>query len=383
MNSGIVFVSDVFLEDGLLGGAEYCNDNLINHLSTTFSINKIHCAKINLNFLQSHVENKFIITNFMTLSQEAKSFMAENLDYCIIEYDHKYTSTNNPSLFKDFLVPEDFIINKRFFQSAKVVFCQSKMHTDILQKNLLLKNLCNLGGNIWTDEQLDILEKNIHNEKDIEYGIIQTNNKNKGMSHAIDYCNQNSLKYELLPLQNFNSFAENLSRVKTLVFFPQWMDSYNRLVIEARMLNCKLLTNSLIGAASEDYFHLKGKELLSFIRGNNSNIYDKIKSFLHDKTPPVFAPIDIPKVSIIGTFYKSQKFMEGFLKNITEQTVFEHCELILINANSPENEEEIVLKYVEKYSNIVYKKLDYRASTSECFNMGVKISTGEYLTFGL
>ena len=383
MTKEVVFVSDFFLEDGVLGGAEYYNDNLINHLSKKYSVKKINSSLVDISFVSNNFNKKFIIANFMALNEDVKLLISRNIDYCIIEHDHKYTKTNNPSLFRNFLVPEDLIINKSFFKSAKVVFCQSKLHSEVVQKNLLIDNICNLGGNIWTDEQLDVLQSNINNKKDIDHGIIKTDNKNKGMPKSIQHCVDNKMNYELLPLQQFDKFVEHLSRVKNLVFFPQWLESYSRLAIEARILNCKLITNSLLGVASESYFHLKGQELLNFIRKNNSNLYDTIEMFVLDKDVPCLESPTIPKVTILGTCYKSEKHIQGFLENIINQTIFDNCELIIINANSPENEEDIILEYAKKYKNIVYKKLDYRAKTCECFNMGIEMSTGDYLTFGL
>ena len=51
--------------------------------------------------------------------------------------------------------------------------------------------------------------------------------------------------------------------------------------------------------------------------------------------------------------YDGDEFIEPFLEDITSQTIFDNCELILINANSPGNEEKIINK--PKY---IYCKLD-------------------------
>ena len=67
---------------------------------------------------------------------------------------------------------------------------------------------------------------------------------------------------------------------------------------------------------------------------------------------------DCPKISIITSMYKGERFVEQFLQEIVKQTVFDKCELLIINANSPENEEQIVRRYMERYPNIFYKKLD-------------------------
>jgi len=91
---------------------------------------------------------------------------------------------------------------------------------------------------------------------------------------------------------------------------------------------------------------------------------------------------DLPKISIITSVFNGDEFIRPFLEDVTRQTVFEEkCELILINANSPGNEEKVINEYVEKYpNNIVYKKLDKDPGIYGVWNMAVEIATGEYLT---
>lgn len=91
---------------------------------------------------------------------------------------------------------------------------------------------------------------------------------------------------------------------------------------------------------------------------------------------------DLPKISILTSVYNGDEFIRPFLEDITRQTIFkEKCELILINANSPGNEEEVINEYLEKYpDNIVYKKLEEDPGIYAVWNMAAKMATGEYLT---
>ena len=106
-----------------------------------------------------------------------------------------------------------------------------------------------------------------------------------------------------------------------------------------------------------------------------------VEAFLGEEVK-VINPEDLPKISIVTSVYNGDEFIEPFLEDITRQTVFEQkCELILINANSPGNEEEVINKYIEKYpNNIVYKKLDEDPGIYAVWNMGVEMATGEYVT---
>ena len=319
----------------------------------------------------------FVIANFFLL-QEAVKYALEDKTYIILEHDHKYVASNNPSLYPDFLAPEEQIINKRFYTNALAVLCQSKKHSEILQKNLLINNIVNLGGNLWTEEQLSVLEQNIDTPQKTDFAVIRTNNKNKGMPAAIDFCNKQGIDFQFIESQPFESFISTLASVKHLVFFPQWFETYNRLSIEARVVGCKLVTNSLIGAASEEHFKLKGRELLDFLRENNTTLIKKWKVILSEQEIAFIPPVELPKVTIFCPLYAGEKYIKGFLEDIENQTIFEDCELIIINANSPENEEEIILDFMKSNNNVVYRKLDYRATVMETENMAIEMATGDF-----
>ncbi len=91
---------------------------------------------------------------------------------------------------------------------------------------------------------------------------------------------------------------------------------------------------------------------------------------------------ELPKISIITSVYDGDSFIEGFMKDITSQTIFEsHCELILIDANSPGNEEVVISPYMEKYpDNIKYIKLESDPGVYGVWNRAIELSSGEYVT---
>jgi glycosyltransferase involved in cell wall biosynthesis len=385
MNRGdaknLIFVSDFFIDE-VSGGAEFCNEALMQRLSSYYNIEKRKSRNILLgdsldDFVQKNKNNFFIIANFFQLSEPVKKIM-QNLQYAIIEHDHKYVSTNNPSLWKDFVAPESKIINKQFYRNARAVLCQSKKHSEILQKNLLINNIVNLAGNIWTDGQLGVLEKNIDVEKKIDFAIMRSANKNKGMPVAIGFCQKNNLDFHLLEHRPFPEFINELASVKNFVFFPQWFETYSRICIEAKIVGCKIVTNSMIGVASEEYFKLKGKELLEFVRENNHNVVKKICNVVDNDNIEFIPVMKVPKVTVFCPLYNGEKYIKHFLDDMVSQTIFDKCELIIIDANSPQNEKETIQEYAKKYENIVYKRLDYRASVMETENMALKLATGDY-----
>jgi glycosyltransferase involved in cell wall biosynthesis len=87
------------------------------------------------------------------------------------------------------------------------------------------------------------------------------------------------------------------------------------------------------------------------------------------------------RVTIITSLYKASPYLQGFLEDITKQTFFSKCTLFLVNANSPDDEDEIVKPFLYEYANnIIYEKLDKDPGLYQCWNYIVKNSNTEYLT---
>ena len=87
-----------------------------------------------------------------------------------------------------------------------------------------------------------------------------------------------------------------------------------------------------------------------------------------------------PLVSIITSVYNADEFIEGFLAEITRQTIFSKCELIIVNANSPGNEEPIIKRYVNKYPNIRYLKLEKDPGLYGVWNLCIKMAQADFIT---
>tara|TARA_R100000008_G_C3583675_1_gene170484 strand:+ start:2076 stop:2837 length:762 start_codon:yes stop_codon:yes gene_type:complete len=88
------------------------------------------------------------------------------------------------------------------------------------------------------------------------------------------------------------------------------------------------------------------------------------------------------KTSCITSIFKASEWMESFLDDIVRQSIFEDIEFILINANSPEKEEEeeVINRYLRENDNIKYETLEEDPGVYEVWNIGVKKAKSEYLS---
>lgn len=91
---------------------------------------------------------------------------------------------------------------------------------------------------------------------------------------------------------------------------------------------------------------------------------------------------DVPKISIITSVYDGDEYIQSFMEDITSQSIFkEKCELIMINANSPGNEEETILEFQKRFpNNIKYKKLADDPGIYGTWNVALSMATGEFIT---
>jgi len=93
--------------------------------------------------------------------------------------------------------------------------------------------------------------------------------------------------------------------------------------------------------------------------------------------------MDHRKVSILSPCFRSEKYLEPFLENVTQQTILPHIELVL-DHNEPTPKELIIVdKYKKQYPhliihNIVRPVVPVSASINRCINT----ASGKYLCIG-
>lgn len=293
----IAFVSDFFLIDGITGGAELANDCLIQHLRERNHTIQIYRSN---EFHDVSQHDFFIISNFVNMSEETKEALLDK-PYIIYEHDHKYLRNRNPSAFPDFKAPPHMIVNEKFYRCARAVLCQSKIHAEVVKKNLAIRNVVNAGCSLWHKEHLATLRKHCNDEKTSKHVILGSSNPIKATAEAEQYCRDNKLEYDTVPFSEFDEFVEKIASYETLVFFPKTLETFCRVVMEARMVGCKLITNDWNGCTHEDWFpDYKGEALIDFVESKQEEVVDKVCHFLSQRVTNV----DPEDITVILNCYR-------------------------------------------------------------------------------
>ena len=375
MNKKITFITDYFLED-CFGGAELVDHEIIKGLlKNGYDVLKVRCQHVKEEHLKGHI----IISNFATLPIPIMRLIVKNCRYSIVEHDHKYVLSRNVALHKDYMVPPHLLVNQPFYQGAVKVFCQAKSHAEVVTKNLKLTNVVNLSTSIWSDEELDILEKNSSKPKNGKTMVLGSPNEIKNTPATVKFCEENGIDYEVVGPLPWPELMSKMAEFSEVLFLPTFLESFNRFIVEAKMLGCRVKTNNKNGCTSEDWFKkLSGLELISFMRDAKKTFISKII----DPNPEILTNLPetkYPLVSIITSKFKGEDHIESFLENITSQSVFNLCELIIVDP-TPGNPCSTILEYQRKYDNIIYSKIEDDPGIYGCWNIAIGLSKGKYIT---
>lgn len=85
------------------------------------------------------------------------------------------------------------------------------------------------------------------------------------------------------------------------------------------------------------------------------------------------------KVSAIVSAYASERLIEGRLQDLLNQTIADDLEIVVVDTGSPENEGEIVRRYMKNNLNIKYIRVEERETVYQAWNRGVRAAKGRYL----
>ena len=276
-------VMDFYFSE-VTGGAEANAESLLDRfLENKIYIKKIKSQEVTVKYLENNKDKIFIFSNFMLLREDCKKYAIDSLRYFVYEQDHKYIKNRNPIKYVDFIAPKQDRVNIKFYKGAIKVLFLTKLSMEVFKINTDLNNLLNLGSSVWRKDELKLLKTLCDKKKEPKIAIMDSNNIIKRKQDCIDVCRKNNWEYELISDKNFLKFLEKMSKYEKFLFLTGHLETCARVVVEAKMLNLKVITNKkLIGAASEHWYSLSGKELIDEMERISDSMPSKILEALND-----------------------------------------------------------------------------------------------------
>lgn len=262
-SADIIFVADLFEED-YAGGAEMTSEALIRE--SPFKIQKLKSKDVSLAALSQGKDKFWLFGNFSQMNPELVPSIVANLKYSILEYDYKYCKFRSPE--KHFTATGHECdchgqmngkIVSAFFYGAQALWWMSekqkeKYHTlfpFLMEKdNIVLSSVFDKK----TLASLKLLRQTVKNEERKGWIVLGSQSWVKGFETAKNWCVDNKKDYEVVWNLPYDQLLAKLAVSEGFVYLPSGGDTCPRMVIEAKLLNCKLHINDNVQHKDEEWF---------------------------------------------------------------------------------------------------------------------------------
>ena len=346
----ILFVSDAFVEQ-YQGGAEFTTEAIIE--GSYYPINKLLSTQTTVEIMEKHKDSYWIFGNFSNLDKQCILYALKNLDYSVIEYDYKfckYRSTKKHIEIEGKCECESSNHGKliaTFYAKSKTNFWMSRKQLERYQdiypflsdkKNIVLSSVFN-------DSTLKYLSNLDTKRKNNKWIILDSPSWIKGKDAAVAYARKHDLEYELVWGLGYQQLLNKLASSKGLIFLPLGADTCPRLVIEAKLLGCEVISNENVQHIEEKWSKTK-ESTFSYLSTSGNRFWSKIEEIaaknLHFR--PKRAKKG-PNFKIIVPFYNTEAWIGKCISSLRKQH-YDNFKCYLVDDLSTDNSHEAAAKAI-------------------------------------
>lgn len=286
-SSPIIFVSDFFTSD-LQGGAELTTEAIIE--KSPYPVYQIHSRNVTETMVKGNKDKYWILGNYATVPKAALIELVQSqVKYSIIEYDFKFCKyrsthlhelqTGNPCDCHLLAHPGKFTVGlMKRAQSVHFMSCEQLYFYHRLFPQMSSWTNLTVQSSTWTDAHLDFLEENGgQRNRNGKWAVLGGGSWIKNQVATEEYAKQTygADKVEVIGNLPYLEFLKKLSEFEGLVFHPSGFDTCPRIVIEAKLLGCKLDLNDNVLHKNEAWFSSEDREVtMEFVRGRGKHFWD-------------------------------------------------------------------------------------------------------------
>lgn len=276
----IVFVQDFFLSD-LVGGAELSMDAL--HRSSPVPFGIVRSSQLTPELIETHRAAHWVFGNFSQLDPRLiHAFSVSNLSYSVFEHDYKFCRWRSVErhLIEGGeechceLHPWGQLV-ERFYLSAKQVwFCSHrhlKRYTDRFP-SLKTAN-CSVLSAVFGEEffhKISPLISSLSSREKKGWLTLDSDSWIKGTEDAKRWLEQNGKSYSLIKGMAPDQVLEAMANAEGFVCLPRGADVSNRMVTEAKLLGCQVVTNENVQHVGESWLEYDQVNLLRWLYNRRS-----------------------------------------------------------------------------------------------------------------
>lgn len=299
----VVFVSDLFVEQ-YVGGAELTTDAL--YQKCPYKSQRVLAKDVNLQLLEQGVGAFWVFGNFASMDLNLIPSIVANMMYAVLEYDYKYCRYRSPEKHK-FAEQKECDCNNEnhgklisaFYFGAKNIFWMSEEQMYHYFKRFpFLQDGSDYGQSPMQtvlssvfDDNFFVTIKQLRKEAEGQErkGWISLGSTSwvKGAEQAEQWCKDSGVDYEVVWDLPYHDLLKKLSLAEGFVYLPQGMDTCPRMVIEAKLLGCRLHINDNVQQRHEEWFDTDNLEHIEeYLYGARELFWRNISNYI-DYTPTI------------------------------------------------------------------------------------------------
>ena len=353
----VIFVADLFSED-YVGGAELTSQALID--SSPFKILKLKCQELNLDLLKQGKDKYWIFGNFASLNAELIPTIVKNLKYSVLEYDYKFCRFRSPEKHQfetgvecDCSEQLTGKIVSSFFYGAQSLYWMSEEQKSFYhQKFPFLAEKDNIVLSSVFDPKtlgtMKALREKIPFSERSGWIVLGSNSWVKGFESAKNWCKENNKDFEVVWNLPYEEVIAKLASAEGFVYLPEGKDTCPRMVIEAKLLGCKLHLNEYVQHKDEEWFSTNDLDSISdYLLASRHLFWSSIKSIMEYR----------PKISGYTTIYNCEKQGYPYVQSI--KSMLEFCdEVCVVDGGSQDGTWEKLLELANVESKIKLKQVN-------------------------
>lgn len=351
----VIFVADLFMED-YVGGAELTSEALIK--ASPFKVHKVKSKLITPDLIKKNQNKFWVFGNFSELKPELIPLLVSSVRYSILEYDYKYCRFRSPEkhlaetgMFCDCHNQLSGKIISAFYLGSMGLWWMSKKQQDRYfalfpfleeKSNVVLSS-------VFDKETLSLLRDLRANAKDktrTKWIVLGSNSWIKGFKDSEDWCKNNNKNYEVVWNLPYEELLKKLSLAEGFVYLPPGGDTCPRMVIEAKLLGCKLHLNDNVQHKDEEWFSSE-EEIENWLSKSPEMFWKNIKNMI-DYQP-----------SLSGYTTVRNCIEQGYPFRQCIQSMLDFCdEVCVVDGGSSDNTWEELTAWASREPKLVIKQIN-------------------------
>ncbi len=322
----IIFVADLFEED-YAGGAEMTSEAIVQ--SSPLKIQKIYSKDVNLAILNQGSKKFWIFGNFSQLNPELIPTIVANLQYSVLEYDYKFCKFRSPEKHRvttgkscDCHDQMNGKLVSAFYYGAQALWWMSEKQKEKYHSlfpflaerdNIVLSSVFSRK----TLAALKLLRETVTQEERNGWIVLGSQSWVKGFETAKKWCEDNGKDYEVVWNLPYEELLAKLASSEGFVYLPAGGDTCPRMVIEAKLLGCKLHLNEDVQHKDEEWFATDDLESIENYLSVAPDFFWKAITKIMNKKPTISGYITTYNCEKQGYPYvQSIKSMLGFCDEV-------------------------------------------------------------------